>query len=78
MCVCPEDPTGDQSHSNTYGKVATMRLTALRNATELAIDQALMAGEPFTLDVTRRVYAIDAMTGVKSAYFVRDYRIVGN
>jgi hypothetical protein len=31
----------------------------------------------FTLDVTRRVYAIDCMTGERIAYFVRNYTIVG-
>lgn len=31
----------------------------------------------FTLDVTRRVYAIDCMTGKRIAYFVRNYAIVG-
>lgn len=31
----------------------------------------------FKLAITRRVYAIDCMTGAKLAYFVRDYKIVG-
>jgi hypothetical protein len=31
----------------------------------------------FALDITRRVYAIDCMTGQRIGYFVRNYTIVG-
>lgn len=33
--------------------------------------------QTFTLDITRRVYAVDCMTGERLAYFVRNYTIVG-
>jgi hypothetical protein len=33
--------------------------------------------EAFKLSITRRVYAVDCMTGEKLAYLVRDYKIVG-
>jgi hypothetical protein len=36
-----------------------------------------IAPATFTLDVTRRVYAVDCMTGQRIAYFVRNYTIVG-
>lgn len=38
---------------------------------------AAPATQGFALDITRRVYATDLMTGARLAYFVRNYAIVG-
>jgi hypothetical protein len=41
------------------------------------IAPTIAPAQSFKLSITRRVYAIDCMTGAKLAYFVRDYKIVG-
>jgi hypothetical protein len=33
--------------------------------------------QSFALTITRRVYAVDCMTGQRIGYFVRNYAIVG-
>jgi hypothetical protein len=45
--------------------------------TIIAPTQAATIAPTFKLDVTRRVYAIDCMTGARIGYFVRNYTIVG-
>lgn len=33
--------------------------------------------DSFKLSITRRMYALDCMTGERFAYFVRNYKLVG-
>jgi hypothetical protein len=32
---------------------------------------------PFSLTITRRVYSVDCMTGVKQGHYVRNWKLVG-